>query len=49
MAELFGFRIERPKKDEGGIPSFVSPTADDGTIDVASGQTKLKEKLEMSF
>ncbi len=37
MAELFGFRIERPKKDEGGIPSFVSPSPDDGTIDVASG------------
>ena len=37
MAELFGFRIERPKKDEGGIPSFVSPSSDDGTIDVASG------------
>jgi len=37
MAELFGFRIERSKKAEGSVPSFTSPTADDGTIDVAGG------------
>ena len=37
MAELFGFRIERPKKDEGSVPSFTSPTPDDGTIDMAGG------------
>jgi hypothetical protein len=37
MAELFGFRIERPKKGEGSVPSFTSPTADDGTIDIAGG------------
>ena len=37
MAELFGFRIERPKKAEGSVPSFTSPTADDGTIDIAGG------------
>ena len=37
MAELFGFRIERPKKDEGSIPSFTAPTPDDGTIDMAGG------------
>ena len=37
MAELFGFRIERPKKDEGSEPSFTSPTPDDGTIEVAGG------------
>ena len=37
MAELFGFRIERPKKDEGSVPSFTSPSADDGTIDIAGG------------
>ena len=37
MAELFGFRIERPKKDEGRVPSFTSPTPDDGTIDMAGG------------
>ena len=37
MAELFGFRIERPKKDEGSEPSFTSPHPDDGTIEVAGG------------
>ena len=37
MGELFGFRIERPKKDEGSVPSFTSPSADDGTIDIAGG------------
>ena len=37
MAELFGFRIERPKKGEGSVPSFTSPTSDDGTIDQAGG------------
>ena len=37
MAELFGFRIERPKKDEGSESSFTSPTPDDGTIEVAGG------------
>ena len=36
MAELFGFRIERPKKGEGSVPSFTSPTPDDGTIDIAA-------------
>ena len=37
MAELFGFRIERPKKDGGNEVSFATPTPDDGTIDVAGG------------
>ena len=37
MAELFGFRIERPKKDEGSVPSFTSSTPDDGTIDMVGG------------
>ena len=37
MAELFGFRIERPKKAEGSVPSFTTPTADDGTVDIAGG------------
>ena len=37
MAELFGVRIERPKKDEGSIPSFTAPTPDDGTLDMAGG------------
>ena len=37
MAELFGFRIERPKKDEGSVPSFTSPSPDDGSIEIAGG------------
>jgi len=37
MAELFGFRIEKAKKAEGSEQSFTSPTADDGTIEVAGG------------
>ena len=37
MAELFGFRIQRSKKDEGGETTFSTPTPDDGTIDVAGG------------
>ncbi len=37
MAELFGFRIERPKKDRGDVPSFITPTSDDGAVDVAGG------------
>ena len=37
MAELFGFRIERSKKDHGAGTSFSTPTPDDGTIDVAGG------------
>ena len=37
MAELFGFRIERPKKDEKTAVSFAVPHPDDGTIDVAGG------------
>ena len=38
MAELFGFRIERSKGNEGVVePSFTPPSPDDGTIDVAGG------------
>ena len=37
MAELFGFRIERSKKDQGAGTSFSTPTPDDGTQDVAGG------------
>ena len=37
MAELFGFRIERPKRDEKNAVSFAIPHPDDGTIDVAGG------------
>ena len=37
MAELFGFSIQRSKKDSGGEITFSTPTPDDGTIDVAGG------------
>ena len=37
MAELFGFRIERSKGEGVAEPSFIAPTPDDGTIDVAGG------------
>ena len=37
MAELFGFRIERSKGEGAAEPSFIAPTPDDGTIDVAGG------------
>jgi hypothetical protein len=38
MAELFGFRIERSKGNDGVVePSFTPPSPDDGTIDVAGG------------
>ena len=51
MAELFGFRIERSKGNDGVVePSFTPPSPDDGTIDVAGGgfwgqvQTLTEEK-----
>tara|TARA_B110000208_G_scaffold179746_1_gene228820 strand:+ start:992 stop:2611 length:1620 start_codon:yes stop_codon:yes gene_type:complete len=37
MAELFGFSIQKSKKDSGGETTFSTPTPDDGTIDVAGG------------
>jgi len=38
MAELFGFKIERSKGNDGVVePSFTAPSPDDGTIDVAGG------------
>ena len=37
MAELFGFRIERSKGEGGEPATFIPPSPDDGTIDVAGG------------
>ena len=38
MAELFGFKIERSKGNDGVVePSFTAPSPDDGSIDVAGG------------
>ena len=48
MAELFGFRIERPKKAEGSVPSFTTPTADDGTLDIA-GDREFGETWTTTF
>jgi len=37
MAELFGFSIQRSKKDTGGELTFTTPDSDDGSIEVAGG------------
>jgi len=36
MAELFGFKISR-KNEEEGVVTFISPSSDDGTIDIPGG------------
>ena len=38
MAELFGFSIKKSSKESGpNEKTFVSPTPDDGSIEVAGG------------
>jgi hypothetical protein len=37
MASLFGFTIQRSKKDEGGEVTFTTPDSDDGSIEVSGG------------
>ena len=56
MAELFGFSINRSKKDTGGDQVFTTPTPDDGAIDVAGGgffgqilDTDGREKTELDL
>jgi len=56
MAELFGFSINRSKKDTGGEQVFTTPTPDDGAIDVAGGgffgqilDTDGREKTELDL
>jgi len=56
MAELFGFTINRSKKDTGGEQVFTTPTPDDGAIDVAGGgffgqilDTDGREKTELDL
>ena len=56
MAELFGFSINRSKKDTGGEQVFTTPTPDDGAIDIAGGgffgqilDTDGREKTELSL
>jgi len=56
MAELFGFSINRTKKETGGEQVFTTPTPDDGAIDVAGGgffgqilDTDGREKTELDL
>ena len=56
MAELFGFSINRTKKETGGEQIFTTPTPDDGTIDIAGGgffgqilDTDGREKTELDL
>ena len=56
MAELFGFSINRSKKDTGGEQVFTTPTPYDGAIDVAGGgffgqilDTDGREKTELDL
>ena len=37
MAELFGFSIERSKKDKGSEVTFTTPDSDDGSIEISGG------------
>ena len=56
MAELFGFSIQRSKKDKGSEVSFIAPSPDDGSIEVAGGgffgqvlDTDGREKTELDL
>ena len=49
MAELFGFEIKRKsEKEEQNIPSFISPEADDGSIDIAATGTAASSYIDLS-
>ena len=37
MAELFGFSIQRSKKDKGSEVTFTTPDSDDGSIEISGG------------
>ena len=37
MAELFGFNIQRSKKDKGSEVTFTTPDSDDGSIEISGG------------
>ena len=37
MAEFFGFEINRKKEDAAKAKSFVAPSDEDGTLDIAGG------------
>jgi hypothetical protein len=49
MAELFGFEIKRRSdKKENSIPSFISPEADDGSIDIAATGTAASSYIDLA-
>ena len=49
MAELFGFEIKRKsEKEEKNIPSFISPEAEDGSIDIAATGTAASSYLDLA-
>ena len=49
MAELFGFEIKRKSdKEEKNIPSFISPEADDGSVDIAATGTAASSYLDLA-
>ena len=49
MAELFGFEIKRKSdKEERNIPSFISPEAEDGSIDIAATGTAASSYLDLA-
>ena len=49
MAELFGFEIKRKsEKEERNIPSFISPEAEDGSIDIAATGTAASSYLDLA-
>ena len=37
MAELFGFSIQRSKKDKGSEVTFTTPDSDDGSVEISGG------------
>ena len=37
MAELFGFSIQRSKRDKGSEVTFTTPDSDDGSIEISGG------------
>ena len=56
MAELFGFSIQRSKKDKGSEVTFTTPDSDDGSIEISGGgffgqilDTDGREKSELDL
>jgi len=56
MAELFGFSIQRSKKDKGSEVTFTTPDSDDGSVEISGGgffgqilDTDGREKTELDL